>query len=84
MPRKNNQVVLNEPMGFVQLDSLTLLVKAIGTRIVYGRREYLVTPVSGTGEKWVYGKQIRWTEEPVLSTVQKVEQENKGEKNAVR
>ena len=84
--RKNNQVLLNEPYGLIELEQLTVLVKALHTRIVYGRREYQVTPVAGTGETWVYGNNITWHEEPQVTTVQKIKADNKGKvrKNAVR
>ena len=64
MPKQN---MTNEPQGFVPVEEgeMKVLVKATKTRVSYGRREYLFTPVAGSGEKWMYGRKVsRWLEEP--------------------
>lgn len=60
------QKMTNEPEGLVPVEEgeLKVLVKATKTRVAYGRREYLFTPVAGSGNKWMYGRKVRWLEEP--------------------
>ena len=66
--------LLNKPRGTIQVEkkhgpdsTLRILVEAVETRQVYGRREYLVQPVAGSGERWVQSKVVDWDEEPRLS-----------------
>lgn len=39
--------------GFVTFDKLTVAVKILDSRKVYGRIDVLVTPKHGSGEQWI-------------------------------
>lgn len=43
-----------EKIGMVKLGGLTIEVKIIDRRQVWGREDVLVTPVAGEGRRWVY------------------------------
>jgi len=65
--RNVTKAVTNGPTGFVRVPddkSLEILVKAVSTRVVYGRREYEVTPAAGSGCRWYWDSAITWNEEP--------------------
>lgn len=36
-----------------QIDGLYYLVSILDTRTIFGRDEYLISPVGGRGERWV-------------------------------
>lgn len=58
---------VNQPKAAVPTEEgdWLVLVVPVGQRTVYGRREFRMTPVGGTGESWVYEKRCQWIEEPV-------------------
>jgi hypothetical protein len=39
--------------GHVICEDLTILVKTLSERKIFGRTELLIAPVSGTGTKWI-------------------------------
>ena len=39
--------------GFLDVDELEVPVKIDNARTVYGQIQYLVTPIGGTGARWV-------------------------------
>ena len=41
-----------------ELENLTFIVKIIGERKLFGRKEVLVTPKGGQGQKWVTAKNL--------------------------
>jgi hypothetical protein len=45
--------------GTITAGGLTFSVNIIGERTVFGRVELLITPVSGSGEKWVWEKNVK-------------------------
>ncbi len=65
MSRKTGKLT-NEPKGFVKMEegSVTVMVTAVESRVSYGRREYLVTPVAGEGSRWCYATGVTWVDEP--------------------
>lgn len=63
---------VNTPRGTITSDDLTIHVFATDHRKVYGRHEYLVTPVAGHGTKWVHATRIAWTEAPIHTVVPKL------------
>jgi len=38
---------------------LTIPVQIVGTRKIFGRVDYLVTPCGGEGEAWVISKRVK-------------------------
>lgn len=52
-------VAVGSTASYAVTNELTIRVEIRDQRIVYGRREYLVTPVDGSGESWVYGSNVR-------------------------
>ena len=66
--------LLNRPRGLIKVEkkhgpdsALRILIEAVETRQVYGRREYLCQPVAGSGERWCQSSVIDWQDEPQLS-----------------
>lgn len=45
--------------GTLTVDSLTLTVDIRDARQVFGRVDYLVTPVDGGGEQWVSSDRVK-------------------------
>ena len=43
---------------YIKLDELKIEVKVIGNRTVYGRDEVEVSPVSGSGAKWITKEKV--------------------------
>lgn len=39
--------------GYVTFDKLSVLVRVVDSRKVFGRIDVLVTPVNGYGEQWI-------------------------------
>lgn len=39
-------------------EGLTIAVNILGTRTIFGRTEVLISPVSGSGQKWVLSKKV--------------------------
>ncbi len=68
MSRK--RMITNEPTGFIRVPedkTLEILVKAVNTRVVYGRREFEVTPAAGSGVRWYRNENISWQGQPEWS-----------------
>jgi hypothetical protein len=45
--------------GTIVIGDLTFQVHIIRERTVFGRVELLITPVSGSGERWVWEKNVK-------------------------
>jgi hypothetical protein len=45
--------------GTITVGDLTFQVNIIGERTVFGRVELLITPVSGSGEKWTWSVNVK-------------------------
>lgn len=45
--------VYGKATGKLRVDNLLIDVEISDVRIVWGRTDYLVTPIQGTGELWV-------------------------------
>lgn len=43
--------------------SLWVRVQILKRRERFGRSEFLITPLDGSGRKWVTGQKLRWPEE---------------------
>ena len=43
-----------------KVGKLDVYVRVIQVRSVYGRTDYLITPVAGSGEQWVRGSLYPW------------------------
>jgi hypothetical protein len=39
--------------GFINFDGLKVKVKVIDSRKSFGRDDVLITPIAGSGEKWI-------------------------------
>lgn len=55
-----------ERTGSMTIDTLSFAVRIIEARTRYGHLDYRVTPLAGSGERWV--EQHRVTLDPVLLT----------------
>lgn len=47
--------------GTIECDDLTVEVVTTDERVAFGRKEYLVRPVSGGGQKWILAARLRET-----------------------
>jgi hypothetical protein len=43
----------------VQREGFTVRVRILDVRVSYGRRDFLVEPVDGSGRAWVQAKRVR-------------------------
>ena len=50
----------NEVLATLITDGLGVTVKALQARRVFGRVEFLVEPVAGTGAKWAYAENLHF------------------------
>lgn len=53
VPTARVMVALAPERGVVEVDGLQVLVRVLDARTVWGRVQYLVTPVAGSGQRWV-------------------------------
>lgn len=44
--------------GYIKKEGLQIKVEIVGEREIFGRLEYLVTPVYGVGEIWVLASNV--------------------------
>lgn len=51
-PMKNNKKPEDQKL-FVELDGLKVQVEVVRDRMIFGRHEYEVIPLAGSGSKWV-------------------------------
>ena len=43
---------------YLDVEDMKIEVKVIGTRQVFGRDESEITPVSGSGSKWIWNERL--------------------------
>ena len=54
MTTKTMKFKEGEQLRFIGGDAhLVVLVKVLDSRVCYGREQYSITPVSGSGQRWV-------------------------------
>ena len=54
MTTKTMKFKEGEQLKFISGDTyLVVLVKVLDSRVCYGREQYSITPVSGSGQRWV-------------------------------
>ena len=49
--------------GYLKLDDLLILVEVLDVRDRYGNTDYRVTPIGGSGAKWVIAERVRLIED---------------------
>lgn len=66
--------------GTITLDGLTVDVKVIDARVAYGRLDFSVEPLSGSGSRWVSSSKVKLACEPVPSTAEVLPKKSKEKK----
>jgi hypothetical protein len=57
-PVREHARAIGRQATFRTREGLTIRVKILDVRSAYGRTEYLITPVNGTGEGWVQARRV--------------------------